>query len=89
MLTCPDKDPVIEIIAKWKLDAGVKSPVLIKYDYKTKVLFIYTTHPGYFIGVHGTLFNKYKSEIISELMYIFGKTEEPDIKFVECYASIK
>jgi hypothetical protein len=60
----------------WKKEAGVTSPVQWKVDDRKHKIYIYTNRPGYFIGYHGKLYEKYKP--------LLNKTIQHEIEFVEC-----
>lgn len=56
-------DDICKLLSQWATEAGVKEPLLIRYDRERKKLIIYTTKPGYLIGYHGEIINKY-SELL-------------------------
>ncbi len=72
-------DPIAKIITEWKAEAGVTAPVLWKVNYLKNEINISTTRPGFLIGGHGRLINKYKSKFDEEL---HGKIK--NIEFTEC-----
>ena len=57
------EDQVAITVREWRREAGVNSPVLMKYDSKQKKFFIYTTKPGYFIGLDGVLFDRFNEKL--------------------------
>lgn len=82
-------DEVCEIMHRWKSEAKVKDPVIIKYDYRKKKMIVYTTKPGYLIGPGGSLYLKYKDLLLRHLVLKFtdenGVAELDDyIEFVDC-----
>ena len=68
-----------DIIKEWRLEAKVDNPVLYKYDSLNKILIICTAWPGYMIGYHGKLIEKYQDKL--NKAYISRKIKE--IKFIE------
>ena len=52
-------DHLYTTIEEWKHEAGVESPVLWMFDENRNKLCLYTTRPGYLIGYHGSLIEKY------------------------------
>jgi ribosomal protein S3 len=82
-------DEICKIIHQWKLEAGVDTAVIIKYDYRKKKMMIFTTKPGYLIGKAGALRMKYSSLLLPRLVSKFtdqdGVAELDDyIKIIEC-----
>lgn len=73
-------DKIWEIIYDWKKEAGVTSAILWKYDTKRNKMCLYTTKPGYFIGLRGNLYQKYFS-MLQELNNDYVKN---GIDFIEC-----
>ena len=57
-------DKVAEVIRQWKREAGVDTPVLWKFDRKRNKVCLYSTKPGFLIGLHGGLYNKYLPKLI-------------------------
>ena len=68
-------DELWKIMSKWKTEAHVGKPIMWKRD-KTK-MYVYTTKPGYMIGYHGSLIEKYRN-LLKENGF------EIEIEFVEC-----
>lgn len=66
-----------DIIKEWRIEAKVENPVLYKYNSLDKTLTICTARPGYMIGYHGQLIEKYK-EKFSQIYKVVN-----EIKFVE------
>lgn len=71
---------ILKVLKEWKEEAGVKYPCLFKYLSRKNKIVIYTSRPGFFIGYHGKLVDKYKVKI-KELLWM--KKEEITIDFVE------
>ena len=78
-------DPITKIINDWRKEAGVKDPIMIKKDHQNKKLYIYTTKPGYLIGYHGQMINKYRSLLSKKLLsYFIDHNRIPkDTNFIE------
>lgn len=72
-------DPLYTTIEEWKREAGVTNPVLWKFDRNRNKLCLYTTRPGYFIGYHGVLIEKY-TNILKEKNCKIGD----GIDLIEC-----
>ena len=66
-----------DIIKEWRIEAKVENPVLYKYNSLDKTLTICTARPGYMIGYHGQLIEKYK-EKLSQIYKVVN-----EIKFIE------
>ena len=86
-------DEIYEILSSWKSEAKVDDPLLISYDYKKKKLIIYTTKPGYLIGLHGKIIKKYSETLNEKLRSRFtdvsGVPQDDDfIELVECKETI-
>lgn len=67
------------IIEQWQKEAGVRlrsETTVFHIDSVTNTLYILTQYPGWYIGYHGELINKYKT-IFREENYYY------DIKFIE------
>ena len=86
-------DEVCALLERWKAEAHIDEPLLMRYDYTRKKLVIYTTKPGYLIGLNGERINKYSALLNEKLRYRF--TDEngvPDgenfIELVECNDAI-
>jgi len=60
-------DPVTKIIGDWKREVHVNTPILWVRDRKRNKLCLYTTRPGYFIGLHGSTYQKYHA-LLKEAM---------------------
>ena len=60
-------DPIAEVMKQWKKDAGVDTPILWKHDHKRNKICLYTTRPGYFIGLHGDCYQKFH-KLLKEAM---------------------
>lgn len=75
-------DTVLQIISDWKKEAGVESPVLYKFDHKGNKLILYTTRPGFMIGYHGRLYNKYLKLLQEDSIGTIYAAK--GIEFVEC-----
>lgn len=58
-----------EILKDWKEESGINR--VVQYQYRSGVLTIYTSQPGWFIGVGGKLVDKYKNIL---------KRDVPDFK---------
>lgn len=43
----------------WKKEANVKTAISWKIDYENNKMTVYAEQPGYFIGLKGSLYNKY------------------------------
>lgn len=71
---------ILKVLKEWKKEAGVKYPCLFKYIGSENKIIIYTSRPGFFIGYHGELVDKYKKKINDILRM---KKEEITINFVE------
>jgi ribosomal protein S3 len=50
----------------WKSEAGVDTSILWKHDYKRNKICLYTTKPGYFIGLNGTRYQKFHTILKEE-----------------------
>ena len=66
--TGPDKhcpyyfiDDIWETMAQWKREAHVDTPIMWKFDRERNKMCVYTTRPGYLIGYHGGLVEKYRA----------------------------
>lgn len=59
---------ICKILKQWKEEAGVKYPTLFKY--RNGQLQIYTSSPGWYIGLHGCLVDKYRN-ILQEVIPSF------------------
>lgn len=70
-------DHLGDIIKEWRIEAKVENPVLYKYNSLDRTLTICTARPGYMIGYHGQLIEKYK-EKFSQIYKVVN-----EIKFVE------
>lgn len=82
-------DPICEIMYKWRKEANIEEPVMIKYDYNKETMFIYTTKPGWFIGYHGRLYDKYYPLLHEKLRTRFINENGPTTKkslveFIDC-----
>lgn len=66
-----------ELIEKWCEDCGVTSPIGYYNDLSNGVMTIYTTHPGWLIGLHGMKIGAFVNELEKE----FNRKYE--VKFVE------
>lgn len=62
------------ILKQWKTEAKATRVIQFKYNYSTGVLSIYTSQPGYLIGRHGDLVEKYK-QVLKESIPSFTKVE--------------
>lgn len=74
-------DKVWHIMHDWKKEANVETPIVWKWDSKRNKICIYTTKPGYFIGLHGKRYQKFV-KILSEADPEHFKENGVDI--VEC-----
>ena len=52
---------VEKVMEKWLKEAKLKEDIQYNIDYDEKIVTIYTTHPGYLIGMRGRLIEKYNS----------------------------
>ena len=70
-----------DIIKEWRIEAKVETPVLYKYKrYDGGILIICTSRPGYMIGYHGQLIEKYKEKLsqikaVNEINFIEVENE--------------
>ena len=64
-------DDIFKLLSQRATEAGVKEPLLIRYDRERKKLVVYTTKPGYLIGDHGKLINKYSELLKTYLRWKF------------------
>ena len=87
-------DECCAIIRKWKAEARVDEPVLIKEDNRKKKLIIYSTRPGFLIGKAGERYYKYR-ELLRPIMaqrFVdhngIPTLDENFIEFVECNDAI-
>lgn len=62
-MRCMSAYTLEKIILEWKKEAGADKPV--QFSYKNNEVFIYTSQPGHLIGKAGTLFNKYKIQLMT------------------------
>ena len=69
---------IIRIMKEWKKEAGVKEPVLLKY--RSGKLEIHTNRPGFMIGLHGRIVNKY-TEILKNNVFGFKELEFVETDF--------
>ena len=60
-------DTILKIVSDWKKEAGVKTPVLYKFDRKRNKMVLYTTRPGFMIGRAGVLYNKYEALLKNDI----------------------
>lgn len=58
-----------DILKNWKEES--ESNRVVQYQYRSGILTIYTSQPGYFIGKGGKLFDKYEKIL---------KREDPNFK---------
>ena len=65
-------------IKEWVMEAGIPDLRLVTYRYNHGVLDIYTTKPGYMIGLRGALINKY-SEIFKKNVRNFKIVEMHEV----------
>lgn len=80
---------ICAIVKQWKKEAHVEEPLLIKYDYNRKKMIIYTTRPGWLVGFHGNIIDKYSKLLNEKLILRFttadGIPQNGDfIELVEC-----
>lgn len=68
-------DDICKLLSQWVTEAGIKEPLLIRYDRKRKKLVIYTTKPGFLIGNHGEIINKYSELLKPYLRLKFTDTD--------------
>lgn len=74
-------DILSDIIKEWRIEAKVETPVLYKYkSYDGGILTICTSRPGYMIGYHGQLIEKYKEKLnqiktVNEINFIEVENE--------------
>ena len=68
-----------DIIKEWRIEAKVETPVLYKYDSRKQILTLCTSRPGYMIGYHGQLIEKYREKL--NKTYVTRQVKE--IKFIE------
>ena len=73
-------DSIWNIFSEWKKEAGVKEPILWKFDRKRNNVCLYTTKPGYFIGLHGNLYQKY----MTRLRETKNEKFQNNIDIIEC-----
>ena len=64
-------DDICKLLSQWATEAVVEEPLLIRYDRERKQLVVYTTKPGYLIGDHGKLINKYSELLKTYLRWKF------------------
>ena len=69
-----------DIIKEWRIEAKVENPVLYKYNSRDETLIICTSRPGYMIGYHGQLIEKYKEKLnqiktVNEINFIEVENE--------------
>lgn len=57
---------VTKIIRKWKKESGVDDPVA--YKKRGDTLTVFTNKPGWMIGRHGVIINKYEGMLRKELI---------------------
>jgi len=75
-------DEVWHIMNDWRKDAGVIAPIVWRYDKKRSKVCLYTTRPGYFIGLHGERYQRFwqkLKEVAPENQYI-----QNGIDIIEC-----
>ena len=68
-----------DIIKEWRIEAKVETPVLYKYDSGKDILTICTSRPGYMIGYHGKIIEKYREK----LNKAYATRQVKEIKFIE------
>lgn len=73
---------VEKVIKKWIKEAKLKEDVHYNIDYAEKTITIYTTRPGYLIGMRGCLIEKYNSIMQKKWDSFAG------FKFVETWGCI-
>ena len=73
------------ILHEWKQETGGYTIIesYYKYEEKDNTLTIYTTHPGWFIGAHGKLIEKYKKKLSDSLTH--NSDKELTINFVDLF----
>lgn len=64
-------------MSKWKTEAHVDKSIMWKFNRDRTKMYVYTTKPGYMIGYHGSLIEKYRN-LLKENGF------EIEIEFVEC-----
>ena len=73
-------DKVWHIMQYWKKDAGVTTPVLWRWDNKRNKVCLYTTRPGYFIGLYGELYKRF----LKLLCEADERITENGVDIIEC-----
>lgn len=58
---------ICNILKEWKQEAGIKYSCLFQYSRFNNTICIYTSRPACFIGLHGTLYDKYKEKLKNEI----------------------
>ena len=71
-----------KVIKKWLKEADLREDIHYNIDYDEKTITIYTTRPGWLIGMRGRLIEKYNS-IMQEKWDSFA-----GFKFVEMWGCI-
>ena len=70
-------DEFWKIMSKWKTESRVDKSIMWKFNRDRTKMYVYTTKPGYMIGYHGSLIEKYRN-LLKENGF------EIEIEFVEC-----
>ena len=73
-------DEVYKVFNEWRKDAGVDTPILWRFDRKRNKVCLYTTRPGYFIGLHGERYQRF----MSKLREVDKEKFAGDVDIVEC-----
>ena len=71
-----------KVMKKWLKEADLREDIHYNIDYDEKTITIYTTHPGYLIGMRGCLIEKYNSIMQKKWDSFSG------FKFVETWSCV-
>lgn len=66
------RNKINRVIQHWKDDAHLHEPIMYDINYDTKEITIYTTRPGWLIGVGSECINRYE-EKMKEVFPLFKR----------------
>lgn len=66
------RNRISETIQYWKDDAHIHEPIMYDINWETREIIIYTTRPGWLIGVGGERINRYE-EKMKEVFPLFKR----------------